>query len=189
MKLAGIIYLHEISQGTMPPVQKNLDMFKKLCGPGAIKNVVLATTKWSDVPKEVAERREKQLKDQYWKDMLDRGSRLHRFEATQASAQAIVEQILAWEPIDAVQIQQEMVDLDKLLAETEAGRSLRFTLRELLEIQQNATERLESQEDAPELHRRVIETDHKIRAIFGQIREMNIPLPKKFMRWVRSERL
>ncbi|KAG6820501.1 hypothetical protein H0H93_016308 [Arthromyces matolae] len=180
MKLAGIVYLHEISQGNMPPVQRNIDMFSKLCGSSAIKNVVLATTKWSDIPPDLGEQREKILKDHYWKAMLERGSIMHRYEGTQDSARAIVDQILAQDPLDAVQIQMELIDLNKVLAETEAGRSLYYCLSELLEEQKNA-----QRGGDPDLRRLVLETDLKIRSILYQLKRLNYPpLSKRIKNWL-----
>jgi len=184
MKLAGIIYLHEISQTHMPPVQRNLDMFTKLCGPGAIKNVVLATTKWGDVPKEVGWRREQLLKNDYWKSMLDLGSILYRFESTRESACQIVNEILSCTPLDAAQIQTELVDLNKTLAETEAGRALYYNLCDLLEMRKHMTRQFPTQDD--ELCQKVVENEHKIRSAFKQIKQLNGWLPKALKRLLKQ---
>ncbi|KAG6833285.1 hypothetical protein H0H87_009460, partial [Tephrocybe sp. NHM501043] len=185
MKLAGIIYLHEISQGNMSPVRRNLDTFSKLCGPSAIKNVVLATTKWGDIPQPLGDEREKLLRDHHWKDMLDHGSVMFRHEGTQTSAQIIVDQILAQEPLDAVQIQKELIDLNKVLAETEAGLSLFCSLNELLETQKKTAARLRGHESShPDLRRFMLETDQKIRTTLQQIKRLNHPsLSKRIKHW------
>ncbi|KAG6852879.1 hypothetical protein C0991_008392 [Blastosporella zonata] len=181
MKLAGVIYLHEIFQRNMPPVQRNLGTFNKLCGPSATRNIVLATTKWSDIPENIGEERETSLRENHWKDMLDRGYVMLRYEGTQASAQIIVDQILAQEPLDAVQIQKELVDLNKVLAETEAGLSLYCSLNELLETQKKTTARLRAHEGTahPDLRRVMFDTDSKIRSILRQIKGLNYPLLSK----------
>ncbi|KAG6915204.1 hypothetical protein DXG01_012701, partial [Tephrocybe rancida] len=126
MKLAGIIYLHDISQEatTVPRVHIKLDMLSKLGGPGATKNVVLATTKWGNVREIDGKRREVSL-EHHWKDMLGSGSLMFRYDGTQDSAKEILDQILIQEPLDAAQIQQEMIDHKKAVAETAAGQSLR----------------------------------------------------------------
>ncbi|KAG2074693.1 P-loop containing nucleoside triphosphate hydrolase protein, partial [Suillus decipiens] len=67
MKLAGILYLHDITQTRMfGTSRKNLAMFRRLCGADAEKNVVLVTTKWGDVSPEMGESRERQLKSSFW---------------------------------------------------------------------------------------------------------------------------
>ena len=74
MKVAGIIYLHEITQTRMVGTAiRNLEMFKKLCGNDALVNVVLGTTKWGELRPEVGQKREKQLAELFWKDMIQRG--------------------------------------------------------------------------------------------------------------------
>ncbi|KAG6913487.1 hypothetical protein DXG01_006489 [Tephrocybe rancida] len=157
MKLAGIIYLHEISQEatTVPRVHIKLDMFSKLCGTSATKNIVLATTKWSDVREDDGRRRERLLEHHHWKDMLDSGSVMFRYNGTQDSAQTIINQILAQEPLNAVQIQEEMIDGKKVVAETEAGRSL-FHTSGFLEMQKATTARWLILDRIKDLFRRVM---------------------------------
>ncbi|KAG6907312.1 hypothetical protein DXG01_009431 [Tephrocybe rancida] len=133
MTLAGVIYLHEISQTRfLGTVQKNLDMFNKLIGRDATKNVVLATTKWGEIPHEVGGRREEQLREHHW--MVDLGAKLLRFTDSRESGWAIIQHILdqaVTQDVDAVEIQQELVEVKKILPETEAGQALLCTLEEL----------------------------------------------------------
>jgi hypothetical protein len=68
--------------------------FYRLCGQDALKNVILATTKWGDVTREVGLRREQQLAENHWKDMLDSGAKMAQFNNTQESAWAIVDLVL-----------------------------------------------------------------------------------------------
>ncbi|KAG6820499.1 hypothetical protein H0H93_016306 [Arthromyces matolae] len=187
MRLAGIIYLHEITQPRMLGTsRKNLDLFAKLCGPEAIRNVILITTKWSDLPRhDVGEARESQLKAEHWKHMVDMGSRIHRFDGKQRSARRIVNYILAKEPLDALQIQTELVNIGELLAETEAGRTLRFTLQELLKMQKVMSTNLRrGVEEDISMHEKVFENEEKIRVTLKQIKELNIPLSRKIIRFL-----
>ncbi|KAG6833278.1 hypothetical protein H0H87_009453 [Tephrocybe sp. NHM501043] len=181
MKVAGIIYLQEITQtrvtGTM---RKNLDMFEKLCGPSAAASIILATSKWSEVKPDVGNRREAQLRDEHWKDMLMDGSKLRRFDSPDA-ARKIVNEIRARKALDAAQIQSELVDVDKLLAETDAGRTLRYTLKELLEQQKKTATRLREQ-GGDDIHNQIIENDNKIRSLLGQVNDLKVPLSRKIMR-------
>ena len=50
---------------------KNLQMFEELCGKDALKNVILTTTMWDEVDEETGLAREEQLKNIYWKPMID----------------------------------------------------------------------------------------------------------------------
>ena len=72
---------------------KNLRMFEKLCGED-FRNVVLTTTMWDEVEPEVGEMREAQLKAEYWKTMIDRGSSVRRFHQDQKSAFEILDPII-----------------------------------------------------------------------------------------------
>ncbi|KAF5384433.1 hypothetical protein D9615_003461 [Tricholomella constricta] len=185
MRLAGVIYLHEITQARMlGTARTNLDMFYKMCGKDAIKNVIIATTKWSDVPNEVGERREGQLQEEHMKFMLELGSSMHRFDNTQRSARHIVNSILTKEAVDVIHIQRELVEIDNILAETDAGRTLRYTLQDLLDMQKSIATQLRKEEKSPELAHKLVENEEKIRSTLTQIKALNIPLSRKIMRFL-----
>ncbi|KAG6915881.1 hypothetical protein DXG01_009418 [Tephrocybe rancida] len=184
MRVAGIIYLHEISMTRMTgATRKNLDMFEKLCGPDAAASIIFATTKWKEVKQDIGEKRERVLREEHWRDMVANGSKIRRFEGSQSSARRIVNEILAQKALDAILVQSELVQVNKLLAETEAGRTLRFTLKELLEDQKRMSEKLR-QEDGDDARSRVIENDKKIRILVKQIDDLHIPLGRRFMSMV-----
>jgi hypothetical protein len=189
MKLAGIIYLHEISQTRMFGTSlKNLKMFNKLCGDKALKNVILATTKWSDIDGDVGRRREQQLSDTYWKTMLAQGSQIARFVYTLESAWAIINLIICNNriPVPAL-IQRELVDLQKTLPETEAGKTLRYTLEELLKAQREMARELREENGAhgsEELRQRQEEISHRLQTTLHQIRELKVPLGKRILAFV-----
>ncbi len=91
MKLAGIIYIHRISDNRMTGTPfKDLKMFSQLCGTAAAERVVLATTMWGSIKQEAGLRREDELKSKYWKDMIDKKAQIARFEASYDSAWAII---------------------------------------------------------------------------------------------------
>jgi hypothetical protein len=73
---------------------RNLGMFADLCGEDAIRNVILATTMWSRVDEDVGTRRENELKQKYWKTMLDNGSTTIRFSDSFESTWDIVDTII-----------------------------------------------------------------------------------------------
>ena len=100
-KLGGLIYLHDISSHRMNgTAQRNLDMFKKICGNRALRSVVLGTTKWTELPsRSVGEQRLKILCDKYWLEMIEWGSFVHHFDDTQESAWDMVDSVLAYDVI------------------------------------------------------------------------------------------
>ena len=81
IRLGGIIYLHRISDQRMQgSAKKNLFMFKKLCGPNALKQVILATTMWDRVSDAEGKARENELAStpDFWGWMVSQGSRVYQ---------------------------------------------------------------------------------------------------------------
>ncbi|KAH7925408.1 hypothetical protein BV22DRAFT_1065062 [Leucogyrophana mollusca] len=184
MRLAGVVYLHDISQTRMLGTpRKNFEMFGKLCGEDALGNVILATTKWSDVLYETGRSRERQLSGTFWRDMIDHGSRMAQFRGDHASAWTIVNLIIKKDPL-ILQIQKELVDLGKLIPETEAGNSLRARLKDLVENYKRAAAELRDEngrEDDEDLQQRLQDTENQIHSLLGQIQDLRVPLSKRIM--------
>lgn len=130
MWLSGIISLHAISDTRMTHSSlQSLRMFRKLCGDQNLKNVVLATTKWSVTPLQDACGREKDLKSEtgFWYTMMAAGSKVRRFENSAASAKDLVEEIIGVGQKIVPTIQQEVVKGTKL-ADTQAGAVIEETI-------------------------------------------------------------
>ncbi|KAH7908669.1 kinase-like domain-containing protein, partial [Hygrophoropsis aurantiaca] len=120
IKLTGILYLHNIAESRMRGApMRNKDMFEELCGAGALQNVVLTTTMWDDVAKDVGVRREIQLQTQFWGAAMAYGCRSTRFSYTFQSAWEIVGMFDDVVP-QALQLQTQIVDEKKPLHETSA---------------------------------------------------------------------
>ncbi|KAG6820495.1 hypothetical protein H0H93_016302 [Arthromyces matolae] len=180
MKLAGVVYLHEICQSRMlGTARKNLDMFNKLVGEGATQNVILATTKWNDIPEEVGERREEQLRERHWRWMFDLGARPARFTGSFDSGWDILHLILdstGTHDVNTVEIQKEIVEIKKILPDTQAGQTLRYTLEELLETQRIAATQLRKDDDSPEVRKMIQDTDRIIHSTTKQLNDLSAPL-------------
>jgi hypothetical protein len=146
VKLRGILYLHPITDNRMRgSARRNLFMFKKLCGKEAEKNVVLATTMWEKmVDQNEAQRRDDQLRKEYWGEMIDNGSTTVRHYNNQESAITIVEKILCLNDgvPTVLAIQQEMAE-GKQLVDTGAGQELNRALLELKEQSRREREQFE----------------------------------------------
>ena len=137
IKLAGIIYLHPITDHKMRgSAIKNLAMFQALCGDSSLEHVVLATTKWDDLlPTDrdtVGQRREKEVAESpdFWGNMLDNGSKMFRHYNNRASALRIIDHLLSRKGHMVLDIQRQMVDQGRSLDDTSAGQTLQ---RELVE--------------------------------------------------------
>jgi len=146
-KLAGVIYLHRISDVRMGGIStRNFKMFRELCGESTLKNVVVVTNMWSEVSQEVGEAREAELasRDIFFKPVLDKGAQLVRHENTQESAEAIMHYLISNHPL-ALRIQRELVDQHMDISQTAAGEELN---RELMEqIRRHREEMRALQED------------------------------------------
>lgn len=122
-KFNGVIFLRDINDSKMKGAEnKNLRMFRKLCGDENMKNVVLVTTKWNTVRDfSVAEAREAQLKTEFFGPMIELGAKVARDNGTQTSAQSIVRLVLGM-PEFVMEIVTNIMN-DKLdLGDTEAGK-------------------------------------------------------------------
>ena len=149
-KLSGIIYLHDIKLDRMYGSSlNNLRMFRKLCGDNNLKNVILATTKWSEPPKPEEESRKKELcsNDEFWALMVEEGSMVREFYNTKASARALVDEILTTGTEDFTpQIHVEL-EQGKKLSETEAGSYIDQRLIDLAKRHKEEVEGLMEEQD------------------------------------------
>ncbi|KAH8800296.1 P-loop containing nucleoside triphosphate hydrolase protein [Xylogone sp. PMI_703] len=137
VKLAGIIHLHRITDPRMGgSALKNLYMLQRLCGDRGLSSVILATTMWgalesTESGKEIGLQREQELrKPKFWGSMIERNSEIVRHDGTVDSARAIIGLLVDRGRDVVLDIQVQLVDENKTLDETSAGRYLH---RELLE--------------------------------------------------------
>ncbi|KAJ4189097.1 hypothetical protein NW767_011748 [Fusarium falciforme] len=157
VKLAGIVYLHRITDNRVRgSSMKNLKMFQQLCGDEAFGHVILATSMWDTLDKaskDVGDQREQELmsRAEFWGTMYKSGSQVARWLGNEQSAQSIVGKIIevhdkAGEAV--LKIQQEMVNEDKDLDETAAGREVQREIAAAkAQLQEEIKELREMQED------------------------------------------
>jgi GTP-binding protein EngB required for normal cell division len=177
MKLGGVIYLHDISQPRMlGTTRRNFEMFQVLCGNSAAKAMILGTTKWAAVQSDVAEKREKQLCDKFWGNVMMLGARTQRFENTSGSAWDMVKTLLDARNLAAetqiLRIQEELVELEKIIPTTDAGKKLRYTLQEVLEMQTNSA----SQSGGRDHGAKMTEKLRQIENLVAQIEDLKVPI-------------
>lgn len=128
--LSGIIYLHRISDPRMDGASmKNLRMFRKLCGPNNLRNVILATTMWEKIPEAEGVTRESQLKREFWNDMIAKGSTVARVSTDPLDAIKPVERFLGKETM-VLRLQEELSS-GKTLIQTEAGAAIQEDIERL----------------------------------------------------------
>ena len=127
VSLAGVIYMHDIRIPRFTAsAAKNMRMFEKLVGEAALSNVVLITNGWDGVYLEQGERRLEELTQNpnMWGTMIKRGSTVERFSGTAQDAQRILKSVLDKKHTTLLNIQQELVDQQLDLSETETGKTL-----------------------------------------------------------------
>jgi len=166
-------------------VLKNLEMFATLCGQKAMPNVIIATTMWGEVKRENGERREQELKREFWKGMVDDGCRTERFKDSYDSAWHIIGNLVKKNQ-DPVLLLHEIVDTHLRLNETRAGIALNKELEKLIKDRKDAARRLRDQVQnqdnelvVQELNKRQAEIEAKINQTADQLRELKIPFTRR----------
>ena len=123
-------------------------MFTKLIGEEALSKVVLATSMWNQVlKKEDAENREKELRLNFWDDLVDKGSNIYRLDGHKDSALRVLDALLPGEGNQGkvLQIQRELVDELRSLGETNAGQELLDSTQKQREQFQEALESMKTE--------------------------------------------
>ncbi|KAH7884700.1 P-loop containing nucleoside triphosphate hydrolase protein, partial [Phlebopus sp. FC_14] len=149
-KLAGIIYMHRISDVRMGGTSKrNFRIFRELCGDSTLRNVLIVTNMWSNVDPKVGEDRERELasNDKFFKPVLEKGARMLRHDGTQASTHAILRYLINNQAA-TLRIQHEIVNEHRDLAHTSAGAELTRALKEQEERHNEELRKLRSEMEA-----------------------------------------
>lgn len=132
LKLNGIVYLQSIEDPRMYGSSlRNLKMFKDLCGESPLKNVLLVTNRWEkarhcgDFDKAVAKENELRDSPKFWQPLIQRGSRMVRWDGRDAheAARDILRMFVHATP-EVLQIQKELVEQHKNLVDTTAGTTV-----------------------------------------------------------------
>jgi hypothetical protein len=143
IKLSGIIYLQSIDDTRMyGSTMRNLKMFRQLCGDQPLKSVILATTFWDKEDHARAVEREDQLRTdpEFWQPMLKKGSRLARV-TDRDSALGIITSLVDQSPV-ILAIQDELINQNKKLVDTSAGKTVNEEIEKLSRIHQEEMEKI-----------------------------------------------
>ena len=179
-KLAGIIYIHRISDERFTGISvRNFRMFRKLCGESTLKNVIVVTNMWGKVEEDVGKGREQELAGIYFKPALDKEAQLARHHNTAQSSHDIVRRIMKNNPTP-LQIQRELVDERKNIKDTAAGEAINEDLSTLIKHHESEMNALrgemrqalkdkdeETRKELEEETRRIKEQMDKMRAEAG----------------------
>ncbi|KAK3393391.1 P-loop containing nucleoside triphosphate hydrolase protein [Podospora didyma] len=150
IRLAGIIYLHRITDNRVGGSGKRMmRLIRDICGDDAYPRVVLATTMWQDLhgseldgfssyDRAVQHEVELRRTEDFWGAMCRGGSRVMRWDGTRQSAMAMVDHLKTLRARKGgqgvvLQIQREMVDMQRELIDTAAGQTVGSKNKELAE--------------------------------------------------------
>lgn len=142
-KFSGILYLHNICEPKIgSSLQRQMAMFKKLCGDDPLKNVVVITTFWDGTESlegGIQTETELKTKDKFFKGLVDGGSKFVRHGLYSQEEQpkdpkfqqplSIVIDLLSLDPV-FVEMQKELAQ-GKAVEETSAAVELYRELQEL----------------------------------------------------------
>ncbi|EDR09680.1 uncharacterized protein LACBIDRAFT_319013 [Laccaria bicolor S238N-H82] len=128
-KFSGILYLHNICEPKIgSSLQRQMAMFKKLCGDDPLKNVVVVTTFWDETESlegGIQTETELKTKDKFFKGLVEGGSKTREFQ----QPLSIVIDLLSLDPV-FVEMQKELAQ-GKAVEETSAAVELYRELQEL----------------------------------------------------------
>ena len=142
------MYLHRITDTRMSDsVYKNIQIIGRLCGNVPLRWARLVTTMWDKAnDREVAQNRETQLITEFWRQLIDEGAIAKRFYNTPASAGDIVDDVLRMgKDGSELLLQEELVEQEKRLNETEAAKILYSQFQKLLAQQNKALKQLQDE--------------------------------------------
>ena len=129
--MKGVVYIHRITDIRYSRSSvKTFEIFKKVVGVDALKNVLLVTSRWEGVTQATGSDRERQLREKFWAFMLGRGSNMSRFLGDRDSAIALIGQLLCKEVV-VLELQKEIVHQGKRLDQTTAGSYVSDNLESL----------------------------------------------------------
>ncbi|QRV78132.1 50S ribosome-binding GTPase [Ceratobasidium sp. AG-Ba] len=146
-KLTGIIYLHRITDIRVGGIsRRTFNVFRKLCGTDSLSNVLIVTNMWSDPPTQEQLDREAELRDHgdFFQPALAQGARLvRRTHKTEQSAHEILSMLIGKEAT-TMEIQRELVDEKKELADTGAAQVVERELRMAVEKHRKEMEQVKA---------------------------------------------
>ena len=172
--LNGVIYLHPINDIRMQgSARENLEMFRKLCGEDALKNVLFVSTFWDTVDEAQGVRNGEQLrsKDEFWGRMVKKGSKVRRYNRDDPlSAFAILNDIDDSHCV--LRAQEEIVIDGKDPRQTEAATF------NIAAMQAEMEARIREEE---ELAKRLLEEQHRA------AREQARRIREQHQQWLRAQ--
>ena len=171
---------------------KNLrtGMLEELCGKNPFQNVILTTTMWDEVDEKTGEDRERELKINYWRTMLGRGSTTSRFMRTRESAFNLIDPLIeAANRRISVLLQDELVVMRKSLPAIADGLELFSTMGQLVSQRKDLLRRIRhemSRSDSDKMTLEPLQEEHQklqnsLEATVIEMRRLRLPLGQRLL--------
>jgi hypothetical protein len=170
-------------------------MLGKLCGTEPAKRVIFVTTMWDKISPDRGTGRETDLKSHYFKPMLDLGAVAARFTNTHESACGIISRLfMLLEEQKVTLIQEEMVMIQRELAETKAAEEVLTDLQKLLrdhkqtiEALKREAERADNQQMIASLNKELADIQQRMEKTFREVQKLKIPFSRRIRRLFASK--
>lgn len=121
----GILYLQPITDVRITgSALAQLAWIRQLVGDGNLKNVIMVTTFWDTIDSTRGDLREHELKEEFWKPLLERGARAARSKGDRTSELKLIDLVLETQTT-ILDLQRELVDEKRKLSETTAGKEIK----------------------------------------------------------------
>jgi hypothetical protein len=159
----------------------NVKVFRRICGDAGLSKVVLATTRWDICPPETGAKREKELVENFWTNLLGNPetgkgkAKMMRLRTDDDTALNIVLEILGM--VEAAELdsgilslQEQLMAKGKRFQQTDAAVELRKKLLDLLKESGSASS----------ANRR-----ERLRSLMQQVGELKIPLGTRIRAMLR----
>jgi len=135
--IAGVLYFHRITDNRMSAsAVNNLNIFYNLCGKQMMDRAVFVTTMWDEQNPEESTMREGELRRKFWKQCLDKGARVLKFDGSRQGAFDIILPLISEKNSriastledfimdGSVRLQREVVLKEFTLRQTGAGQAV-----------------------------------------------------------------
>ncbi|KAI6101776.1 hypothetical protein EDD16DRAFT_1716356 [Pisolithus croceorrhizus] len=124
VELTGVIYIHSITDNSTSSADvQSVNLLGHLCGDKAADRVRLVTTMYDQAEELDADNVKGIPETAGWRSLIEAGARPERFDNTSEEAWKIVEGLENTKK--ALLLQEELVDMDKRLEDTAAGKYIR----------------------------------------------------------------
>ncbi|KAF9527273.1 P-loop containing nucleoside triphosphate hydrolase protein [Crepidotus variabilis] len=192
IKLNGLLYFHKISDNRMGRSSiSHIDLFHRIVGKN-FQNIVLVSTMWDEVDSDEGEKRENQLREEYWKWLIKQGSKVARSLHSQASALLILKPVVDnANAMLALQIHEEIENFNGELAKTEAGKALSIELQTIFRRHRDALEKIRNELERPNLTDKVLrQLIEEYRVVSAELKTLNkqlqtMTIPDRIQNWLQ----